>query len=186
MALLAALGVSSVPVGRKPRVRIISTGNELVELGQPLPVGKIYNSNVYALIAALRDIGINPEAVGQSFDSAPDLRQALQHHLDTDVLITIGGVSAGDYDLVPRMLVEMGAEIIFHKLAIKPGKPMLFALYKGRPVFSLPGNPVSAWVTFDRFVKQALQKKQKKKEKKTDFREGKKKDTPFRRGKVRE
>ena len=158
IALLAALGVSGVLVGQKPRVSIISTGNELVELGQPLPVGKIYNSNVYALAAALQEIGIDPKAVGQSLDSAPDLRQALQHHLDTDVLITIGGVSAGDYDLVPRMLVEMGAEIIFHKLAIKPGKPLLFALYKGRPIFSLPGNPVSALVVFDRFVRPALLK----------------------------
>jgi molybdopterin molybdotransferase len=158
IALLAALGIDRLPVFRRPCIRIISTGSELVEPGLPLPQGRIYNSNGPALEAALQELGIYPEAFTLVSDSEEDLRREIRKNLDGDVLVTVGGVSAGDYDLIPKVLRELGAKIIFHKVSIKPGKPLLFATFENKLVFSLPGNPVSALVVFDRFVRPALLK----------------------------
>ncbi|MDO8462631.1 MAG: molybdopterin molybdotransferase MoeA [Deltaproteobacteria bacterium] len=164
IALLAALGISKVSVFKKPRVALIVTGDELVEVGRSLSPGKIYNSNGPALVAALQELGIDPETVTIVPDSEEDLRGEFLKNLDSDLLITVGGVSAGDYDLIPKVLKELGAKIIFHKVSIKPGKPLLFATlvraYLDTPllVFSLPGNPVSALMVFDRFVRPALLK----------------------------
>lgn len=158
IALLAALGIASIPVFKKPSVRILSTGNELIELGQSLAPGKIYNSNAQALSAAFREIGIEPVALSKTADSEETLRDILPRSLDADVLLTIGGVSAGDFDLVPKVLEALGARILFHKVAVKPGKPFLFAVWEGRLIFGLPGNPVSSLMVFDRFVRPALLK----------------------------
>ncbi len=162
IALLAALGISKVSVFKKPTVRILSTGSELVEPGQSLSSGKIYNSNGPALEATLREFGIEAQTMGVAVDTEDSLKKGLILE-DTDVLITIGGVSAGDFDLVPKVLKDLGAKIIFHKVAIKPGKPLLYATLKSngkspRHIFALPGNPVSALVVFDRFVRPALLK----------------------------
>jgi molybdopterin molybdotransferase len=110
-------------------------------------------------------MGIEAEAIGVAADTEEALRTALKNVGDCDLLITIGGVSAGDYDLVPKVLKEMAAELVFHKVAIKPGKPLLYAIHReGRTtcsplqIFGLPGNPVSALMVFDRFVRPALLK----------------------------
>lgn len=173
IALLAALGLQSVVVHRRPRVSLLVTGTELVDVGAglprpgaetaPLPSGKIYNSNGPALEAALREAGIvdvTSEVVG---DSAIEIAQALDRHLGSDLVITVGGVSAGDFDLVPKVLKDRGGSILFHKVAIKPGKPLLFAVLETPPlaglrIFGLPGNPVSALMVFDQFVRPALLK----------------------------
>lgn len=176
IALLAALGIGKVSVYRRPRVKILPTGNELVSLGKPLRPGEIYNSNGPALLAVLREMGIEVELLESVTDSEEVLSGRLKEGFEnTDVLLTIGGVSAGDFDLVPKILKTLGAEIIFHRVAIKPGKPLLFATVGAgfsRPdwlhmegartaplqIFGLPGNPVSALMVFDRFVRPALLK----------------------------
>lgn len=158
LALAAALGLETLQVFRRPRVKILSTGSELVPPGLPLGPGKIYNSNGPALTAALRELGIEPEAVLSSADSEEGLQKGLGSSLDADCLLTVGGVSAGDFDLVPKALKDLGAEVVFHKVSIKPGKPLLFAVLGKTAIFSLPGNPVSALMTFDRFVHPALLK----------------------------
>ncbi|MBI1909448.1 MAG: molybdopterin molybdotransferase MoeA [Deltaproteobacteria bacterium] len=158
IALLASVGIQNISVFRQPRVAIISTGSELVEPGRPLCDGEIYNSNGPALISSLQEIGLEPAVVSKVSDIEEDLAQTIQQQLKYDVLITMGGVSAGDYDLVPKVLQKLGARILFHKVAIKPGKPLLFGTRGKTVVFGLPGNPVSAYMVFDRFVRPALLK----------------------------
>jgi len=158
IALLAALGLCQVTVFRKPRVCLLSTGNEIRPAGETLQPGQIYNSNGPALMAALAELGIDGEMIGVAVDTEESLRDALSQIEDTDVLITVGGVSAGDFDLVPKVLKDIGAEVVFHKVAIKPGKPLLYAIRGKTHVFALPGNPVSALMVFDRFVRPALLK----------------------------
>ncbi|HSA59121.1 MAG TPA: gephyrin-like molybdotransferase Glp [bacterium] len=162
IALMAALGLETVRVFRRPSVRVLSTGSELVDVGArravPLRPGQIYNSNGPALAAALKEMGIEAETVGAAVDDEDTLKKALNRGNGADVLITIGGVSAGDFDLVPKALEALGAQVVFHKVSIKPGKPLLYALWGRTHVFALPGNPVSALLVFDRFVRPALLK----------------------------
>ena len=159
IALLAALGLDRVAVFRRARVKIVSTGNELVPPGHPFSPPKIYNSNGPALSAALQEIGIVPIGIAAASDAPAVLKKAVSEGVaETDLLITVGGISAGDFDLVPRILQEIGAKIIFHKVAINPGKPLLFAAFEKKLIFGLPGNPVSALMVFDRFVRPALLK----------------------------
>jgi molybdopterin molybdotransferase len=156
VALLAALGIQTVPVARIPTVNAVVTGGELTEPGEPLLPGKIYNSNGPALRAALHETGIEAVRVETVCDDADHLSRLLKSRLSADVLITIGGVSAGDADLVPQVLSGLGASIIFHQVAIKPGKPFLFATRGKTLIFGLPGNPVSSLIVFERFVRPAL------------------------------
>lgn len=164
MALLAALGISRISVARTPRVVVVSTGNELTEPGTPLTKGKVHDSNGPALLAALAEIGIPTVSLVSSSDDEKNLLSVLKEALGADMVITIGGVSAGDFDRVPKVIKNLGAKILFHNVAIKPGKPFLFATFAGArqafplPIFGLPGNPVSALMVFDRFVRPALLK----------------------------
>ncbi|MBF8260125.1 MAG: Molybdopterin molybdenumtransferase [Actinobacteria bacterium] len=158
VSLLASFGRAMVPVYRKPRVAVLSTGDELVELGEPLDHGKIVNSNSHALAAAIADAGGDPLLLGIARDEREDLRAKLSAGLDADVLVTSAGVSAGDRDLVREVLAELGIEDVFWKVLIKPGGPMAFGLSGATPVFSLPGNPVSSLITFEVFVRPALRK----------------------------
>ncbi|MBI3541133.1 MAG: molybdopterin molybdotransferase MoeA [Deltaproteobacteria bacterium] len=165
VALLSASGISKVSIFQKPTVSVLSTGTELVPAGQNLTPGKIYDSNGPSLVASLKEIGITPQRVSQVTDDEELLGRALKDSLNSDVLITLGAVSAGDFDLIPKILRKLGATILIHKIAIKPGKPFLFAIldrgnHGGLPlqIFGLPGNPVSALMTFDRFVQPALLK----------------------------
>lgn len=156
MSLLASLGQVSVDVVRRPRVAILSTGDELVELGSDVGPGQIINSNSYALAAAVREAGGEPLLLGIAKDEGGSLRDAVAAGLDADALITSAGVSVGDRDMVREILTEYKVEEVFWKVAIKPGKPVAFAMKDNVPVFSLPGNPVSAMVTFEMFVRPAL------------------------------
>ena len=158
ISLLASFGRAMVPVYRKPRVAVLSTGDELVELGEPLDHGKIVNSNSHALAAAIAEAGGDPLLLGIARDEREDLRAKLSAGLAADVLVTSAGVSAGDRDLVREVLAELGIEDVFWKVLIKPGGPMAFGLSGTTPVFSLPGNPVSSLITFEVFVRPALRK----------------------------
>ena len=158
MALLAALGFDQAPVTRLPQVALFSTGNELKTLGSVLEPGQIYDSNGPTLSLALQELGMEATLLPTPQDTLQDLLDKFQKASASDVILSMGAVSAGDFDLVPQALEKLGAKILFHKLAIKPGKPLLFARWEHRFIFCLPGNPVSALIVFDRFVRPALLK----------------------------
>ena len=160
ISLLASFGQALVSVLRRPRVAILSTGDELVELGMPLGTGQIINSNALSLAASVREAGGEPRLLGIARDTLESHREKLSQGLNADVLITSAGVSAGDRDLVREVLQELGVEQKFWKVAIKPGKPTAFGVKGETLVFSLPGNPVSTMVTFEMFVRPALRKLQ--------------------------
>ena len=143
---------------RVPRVAVLATGNELVDVDQPLTPGKIRNSNSHTLLALLRETNVFPVDFGIASDDRADLKKKILQGLESDALVTTGGASVGSYDLVQEVLKEIGVEIKFWKVNIKPGMPLLFGLYRGKPVFGLPGNPVSTFVTFIKFVRPALRK----------------------------
>ena len=154
--LLASFNLAKVSVFRKARVGILSTGDELVELGQELGPGQIINSNSAALAAAVQQLGAEAVVLGIARDTIESLREKLSEGLKLDILITSAGVSAGDRDLVRVCLDELGVEQIFWKVNIKPGKPTAFGIAGQCAVFSLPGNPVSSMMTFELFVRPAL------------------------------
>jgi len=156
--MLASFGLKNVAVFRRPRVAILSTGDELVEPGEPIGPGQIINSNAYSLAAAVVEIGGIPLLIGIARDNQESLKEKLTEGLQAEVLITSAGVSMGDRDLVCEMLQEVGVESRFWKVDIKPGRPTAFGLKGGKPVFSLPGNPVSSMVTFEELVRPALLK----------------------------
>ncbi len=160
LALLAEVGKALVCVIPQPRVAVLSTGNELVECGQQLAEGQIRNSNGPMLIAAIQEVGASPLDLGIARDDIEELRTAIARGLEADILLITGGVSAGVMDLVPAVLAELGARQVFHKVRMKPGKPLWFGSReaKGRRtlVFGLPGNPVSTLVSFQLFVKPAI------------------------------
>ncbi|KAB0664384.1 molybdopterin molybdotransferase MoeA [Oryzomonas japonica] len=154
--MLASFGKALVPVYRRPTVAILSTGDELVELGTTPGPGEIVNSNALSLAAAVREAGAIPLIIGIARDTRESHLEKLREGLKADVLITSAGVSAGDRDLVRDVLEELGARQVFWKVGIKPGGPTAFALHGTTPVFSLPGNPVSTMITFEEFVRPAL------------------------------
>lgn len=159
MGMMAALGRAFVPVYQRPRVSILSTGDELIEPGEVYKEGKIVNSNGYSLYGEVLSTGSIPVYIGIAKDSRESLRDKLTLALNGgDVVITSGGVSVGDYDFVKDVLKELEGEMRFWKVAIKPGKPLAFGKVKGKPVFGLPGNPVSSMVAFEEFVRPALLK----------------------------
>lgn len=158
IGLLAAAGVETVSVHPAPRVAILSTGDELVELGDPHAAGKIVNSNAYLLAARLREEGCEPLLLGIARDTPEELAAALQKGLQADLLLTTGGVSVGDCDHVQETLVKLGFTRKFWKVAIKPGKPVLFGTIKEQPIFGLPGNPAATAATFELFVRPALRR----------------------------
>lgn len=158
VALLAALGQARVSVRRRPRVAILSTGDELRELGAPLRPGSVVNSNAYSLATQVRHAGAEPWILPIAGDRAEAIADGLRQALEADVVVSTGGVSAGDHDRVREALALAGAEVRFWKVAIKPGKPLLFARVGQVPVVGLPGNPVSAFVTFELFVRPGLRR----------------------------
>lgn len=156
--MLAAFGQQTACVFCRPKVAIISTGDELVEPGEALGPGQIVNSNAYSLGAAVREVGGVPLLLGIARDNHASITEKLLAGLQADVLITTAGVSMGDRDLVCELLDEVGVKRLFRMIDIKPGRPTAFGLMNGKPVFSLPGNPVSTMVTFEEFVRPALLK----------------------------
>lgn len=156
VSMMASLGKAVVTVFRPPVVAILSTGDELIELGKTPGNSEIINSNTLALAAAVREAGAIPRILGVARDNHESHREKLQQGLAADMLITSAGVSAGDRDLVRMVLQELGVKQLFWKIGIKPGKPTAFGVKDGKPVFSLPGNPVSTLMTFEEFVRPAL------------------------------
>jgi molybdopterin molybdotransferase len=157
IAVLAAAQYPQVQVYRQPRVAILSTGNELVQPGDPLAPGQIVDSNQYALIALIKQWGGEPVSIGNAPDNPQELAVMIQQAIDSaDIVLSTGGVSVGDYDYVDRVLAELGGEIHITAVAVKPGKPLTVANFQrnGRQIlyFGLPGNPVSALVSCWRFV----------------------------------
>lgn len=158
IAVIAGAGMPRVRVSAQPTIVVISTGNELVEPGEPIAAHQIRRSNAYGIVAALRHRGFSRVADDHIADDETQLRARIRFHLDThDVLILSGGVSMGKLDLLPRVLAELGVREIFHKIAQRPGKPMWFGMApSGTAVFALPGNPVSTLVCLARYVVPAL------------------------------
>jgi molybdopterin molybdotransferase len=156
--MLASFGYQAVKVFKRPSVAILATGDELIEPGQEIGPGQIINSNDYSLAAAVREIGGEPLLLGIARDEKDSLTEKIKEGLQADLLITTAGVSMGDRDLVCEVLQELGVERQFWKIDIKPGRPTAFGLKDSKPVFSLPGNPVSSMVTFEEFVRPALLK----------------------------
>jgi len=157
IGMLASLQRSMVSVYQQPRVAILSTGDELLEIDEPWEEGKIVNSNSYSLASLVAESGGIPLQLGIAKDRREDLTARIQQGLVADLLVTSGGVSVGDYDLVKRMLNELG-QMNFWKVAMRPGQPLAFGTISGKPLFGLPGNPVSSMVSFEQFVRPSILK----------------------------
>lgn len=160
MAVLASFGYSRVRVALRPRVAVISTGSELVSVSQKPSAAQIRNSNSYTIGAYAARAGAAVDNIGTVRDTTEEVRAIIEASRSKDVVITSGGVSMGDYDLVKAVLVDLGAEIYFDKVSIRPGKPTVFARFGETYFFGLPGNPVSTSVTFNVFARPALRKMQ--------------------------
>ena len=161
MSVLASFGYGHVRVGRRPRIAVISTGSELVEVSSRPSAAQIRNSNSYALATYAECAGAIIERLGTVEDTPEATRDAIIRAAEcSNAVITSGGVSMGDYDLVKAALRELGAEIYFDRVIIRPGKPIVFARLNDTWIFGLPGNPVSTSVTFNVFVRPAIRKMQ--------------------------
>ena len=156
VGLLASSGKSIVLVSKKPRVAIIATGDELVEVRENPRAGQIRNSNSYTLYAQSAEAGAAPTLLGIARDNLDDLRSKIRQGFEYDILIVSGGVSMGKYDLVENVFAEFGVEVLFDKIAMKPGKPTVFGHRGQTYVFGLPGNPVSTIVSFHMFVRPLI------------------------------
>lgn len=160
VGMLAALGRSFVAVHQRPRVAVLATGDEILDLDAPPDGGKIVNSNSYGVAAQIADAGGIPVILGIGKDDPEGLLEMLARAEGADAVVTTGGVSMGDRDYVKAVLARWGVEVQFWKVAIKPGKPVVFGRRGRTPVFGLPGNPVSAMVGFEEFVRPALRRLQ--------------------------
>ncbi len=159
IAVLVNAGISAVPVFKKPLVSIITTGSELREPGMLLPEGCIRNSNSYQLIGQLQRMAIEPEYLGIAADTENSLNLLIQKALSSsDIVLLSGGVSMGDYDLVPAVLAENGVNILFNMVAMQPGKPLTFGTRGKTAVFAFPGNPVSTFFPFEIMAKPFIYK----------------------------
>jgi molybdopterin molybdotransferase len=156
IGILATLGRTQVTVGRRPRVAVLSTGNELADLGTEPTPAQIPNANTYSLMAQITEAGGLPLNLGVAADRLDAIAERIERGAEADVLVSSAGVSVGELDLVREALVNAGAELHLWKVDMRPGKPITFGSLRGRPVFGLPGNPVSAMVTFELFVRPLL------------------------------
>jgi len=156
LALAAQVGAVQLQCAQRPRVAILSTGDEVVLIDETPGPFQIRNSNSVSLAAQVRIAGGEPVVLGNAADRIEDLGEKIERGLREDALVLSGGVSMGKYDLVESVLKAMGAEFFFDTVAIRPGKPAVFGMCQGKPVFGLPGNPVSTMVTFELFVAPAI------------------------------
>jgi molybdopterin molybdotransferase len=156
VGMLAALGLASVRVARRPKLTVIATGDEIVEPGQKAGRGCIYNSNGYSLLSLAIEAGAEASYLGIARDKTSQLRHKIDRARVSDILVVSGGVSVGDYDLVKEELRGLGVRPVFWQLRIKPGKPTFFGTRGRQLVFGLPGNPTSAMVMFHIFVRPAI------------------------------
>lgn len=158
LALLAAVQQSFVAVHRRPQIAILSTGDELVEIEETPSEGQIVNSNTTALAAFCRAHGAEPVMLPTVTDNEAAIRISVEAALRADFAVSSGGVSVGEYDFIKKVLDDLGAETIFWRVAMKPGKPLVFCTVGGVPYFGLPGNPVSSMMSFLQFVRPAIRK----------------------------
>jgi len=158
LSTAASLGKTQLKVYRKPKVSVLSTGNEILEQNEKFEFGKIYNSNGPMLSALLSGINIEYEYLGIAKDTEADLTVKIRKGLQNNILLLSGGVSMGDYDLAPSVLKKCGVKEVFHKVAIKPGKPLFFGHSGKTLIYGLPGNPVSVFLNFLVNVKPAIDK----------------------------
>jgi len=170
IGVLAALGFTKVDVYKRPKIAVVSTGAEIVEPGEPLPPGKIYDINAYTISAAVEECGGQPLNLGIIPDETDKLKTVVKKALDSaDIVITSGGVSVGPIDVVPKVLNMLGEPgVIISGIATKPGKPTTIALVDGKPIFSLPGHPTSSLLIFHLLVRPIILKMA-----------GKRRETPF-------
>jgi molybdopterin molybdotransferase len=157
ISILATLGYATVPVYRRPRVAILSTGDELIDVEEPLSPGKIRNSNSYLLAAAARRVGATVHRLGIARDTVVSLREKFAEAVTCDLILTSGGVSVGDFDLVKDIMQEQGS-MNFWRINMRPGKPVAFGQVQQIPLLGLPGNPVSSAVTFELFARPVIRK----------------------------
>ncbi len=156
--LLASIGITDVPVFRKPEAALLTTGDEVIPPEEELEPGKVRNSNLYSLSGFLRELDIDSTELPVGRDSRDDLQKSIEKGLDSDILITSGAVSVGKYDILKSVLKDMGLKEHFWRVRQKPGKPLLFGALENTLVFGLPGNPVSVTVTFLMYVRTAILK----------------------------
>lgn len=153
--VLASLGFKSVEVYKKPRIAVISTGNELLDLGEKREVGKVYNSNAPMICNALAELGFKAFSLGIAKDDIREIEEKFFEALKFDAIIFTGGTSVGTHDLVPEVVSRHG-EIVFHGVAMRPGMPSAFGIVEGRPIFMLPGSPTACFLALNTFVIPAL------------------------------
>jgi molybdopterin molybdotransferase len=158
VGMAATLGRAYVRVFQRPLVAILSTGDELVDLDEPFSEGKVVCSNSYSLAAQISECGAIPLSLGIASDNHEELRSKICDGLRADAIVTSGGVSVGKYDFVKESLTHVGMKAKFWRVAMKPGKPLMFGTIGTKPVFGLPGNPTSAMTSFEQFVRPALLK----------------------------
>lgn len=156
LGVLATVGKSQVRVFKRPSVSILTTGNELVDVGEQPGPGKIRNSNAYSLHAQVAQQGGDPQLLGPAEDHIDDLRDWISIGLKSDLLLVSGGVSVGKYDLVESVFEELGIQLQFESVSMRPGKPTVFGKKDNKFIFGLPGNPVSTFVSFELFVTPVL------------------------------
>jgi molybdopterin molybdotransferase len=158
LGTLASLNRTMVDAYRKPRTAIVATGDELVDIDQIPSGAQVVNSSAYALAAAIREAGAEPAILRVARDTREEIRERLEEALRFDVVVSTGGVSVGEFDHVKGVLDDLGMRTLFHGVAQKPGRPLKFGIVAGRPVFGLPGNPVSTMVCFYLYVRPAMLK----------------------------
>jgi molybdopterin molybdotransferase len=159
LGFLAMLGISHVNIFRRPRIALLSTGDELLEVGAPLEPGKIYDANTFTLMSLIRTYGGDPIMLGISADNEGEVSEKLEvaQRMGVDMILSSAGVSVGAFDFV-RSVVERNGHLTFWRVNMRPGKPIAFGAYKNTPFIGLPGNPVSAFVGFEVFVRPAINK----------------------------
>jgi len=158
VGMLASVGRSFVSVYQRPLVAILCTGDELVDVDGDLDEVKIISSNSYTLGAQVKDCGAVPLQLGIARDRKEEIEEKLRQGIRADVLISSAGVSVGDYDFVKDVMKRLGMEMVFWKVAMRPGQPLAFGTIGGKPMFGLPGNPVSSMISFEQFVRPSLLK----------------------------
>jgi molybdopterin molybdotransferase len=158
VGMLASVGRSFISVYQRPLVAILCTGDELVDVDGDLDEVKIISSNSYTLTAQVKDCGAIPVQLGIARDRREEIEEKLRQGIRADVLISSAGISVGDYDFVKDVMKNLGTEMVFWKVAMRPGQPLAFGTIGGKPVFGLPGNPVSSMISFEQFVRPSLLK----------------------------
>ncbi len=158
IGMLASLGRSFVSVHQRPLVAVLATGNELADVDGILSPATIVSSNSYSLSAQVIEAGGIPLILGIAKDRKEDMKDKYLQALRADIIISSAGVSVGDYDLVKDVIQELGTDIRFWKVAMRPGRPLVFGTMGGKPIFGLPGNPVSSMISFEQFVRPSIRK----------------------------